>query len=457
MRIHSPQITGSAANTNIVLTTITSSISVLSSSFANTASFVVSSSNDATQNTRLSVIESVTGSFTSTSSFGAYTASNDLVNVTQSSRLSIIESVTGSYVTTSSFDTYTASNDLTNATQSARLSTIESVTGSYATTSSNVFKSSQVITGSLTITNDLTVLGSSSIQYITSSQLNISNNLITVNTLPPSVRFGGFAVIDSGSSPQTSGSLLFDSEKDQWIFVHQNQGIITSSVLLMGPETYDNLGNEAYLGQNKLIKSTGIEHLADSNITDTGTKVSINSNTEVTGSLTSTGGFTGSLVGTSSYAAQALTASFASTASYISGSVAGFPFSGSAIITGSLFVSGSTISGSFVGDGSGITGLAAGGKIHTQSSAASTWTVTHNLGIQYPNVTVYDNSNNVIIPQTITATDANTLTLTFGSTVAGYAVAGIGGIINVQGRTTQQYFTASTTWSFAHNLGDKYV
>jgi hypothetical protein len=162
---------------------------------------------------------------------------------------------------------------------------------------------------------------------------------------------------------------------------------------------------------------------------------------------------------TASYVLNAVSASFALTASYISGSGAGvgFPFSGSAIITGSLFVSGSTISGSFVGDGSGITGLTAGGKIHTQTSAASTWTVSHNLGVQYPNVTVYDNNNNVIIPQTIVATDANTLTLTFGSAVAGYAVAGIGGIINVQGRTTQQYFTASTTWSFAHNLGDKYV
>jgi hypothetical protein len=162
---------------------------------------------------------------------------------------------------------------------------------------------------------------------------------------------------------------------------------------------------------------------------------------------------------TASYVLNAVSASFALTASYISGSGGGvgFPFSGSAIITGSLFVSGSTISGSFVGDGSGITGLTAGGKIHTQTSEASTWTVTHNLGVQYPNVTVYNSSNEIIIPQTITATDANTLTLTFGSAVAGYAVAGIGGIINVQGRTTQQYFTASTTWSFAHNLGDKYV
>ena len=155
----------------------------------------------------------------------------------------------------------------------------------------------------------------------------------------------------------------------------------------------------------------------------------------------------------------ALSSWIALTASYISGSGAGvgFPFSGSAVVTGSLFVSGSTISGSFKGDGSQITGLTAGGKIHTQTSAASTWTVSHNLGVQYPNVTVYNASNEVIIPQTITATDSNTLTLTFGSAVAGYAISGIGGIINVQGRTTQQYFAAATTWSFAHNLGDKYL
>ena len=289
MKIYSPTITGSAANTNIVTTTITSSMSVLSSSFANTASFVVSSSNDTAQNARLSNIESVTGSYALTSSFNAYTASNDLINATQSTRLSTIESVTGSYALTSSFDTYTASNDLTNATQSARLSTIESVTGSYATTSSNSFKSSQTITGSLTITQDLVVQGSSSIQYITSSQLNISNNLITVNTIPPAVRFGGFAVVDSGSSPQNSGSLLFDSTNDQWIFVHQSSVDTTSSVLIMGPQTFNNLGNETYPTTNRILKSVNAEHIGNSNITDTGIKVSINSNTEITGSVSITG------------------------------------------------------------------------------------------------------------------------------------------------------------------------
>jgi hypothetical protein len=156
----------------------------------------------------------------------------------------------------------------------------------YATTGSNTFQANQVITGSLFITQNLVVAGSSSIQYISSSVLDIADNIITVNAFNPAIRFGGLAVIDSGSSPQRSGSLLFDSISDQWIFVHQNQSVVTSSVLLMGPETYDNLGNETYISANRLPKGSGVEHLRDSNITDTGTVVSVNSNTAVTGSFT---------------------------------------------------------------------------------------------------------------------------------------------------------------------------
>jgi hypothetical protein len=156
----------------------------------------------------------------------------------------------------------------------------------FATTGSNTFQANQTITGSLFITQNLVVAGSSSIQYISSSVLDIADNIITVNAFNPGVRFGGLAVIDSGSSPQVSGSLLFDSIKDQWIFVHQNQAVVTSSVVLMGPETYNDLGNESYISANRLPKGSGVEHLRDSNISDTGTVVSVNSNTQVTGSFT---------------------------------------------------------------------------------------------------------------------------------------------------------------------------
>jgi hypothetical protein len=297
----------------------------------------------------------------------------------------------------------------------------------FATTGSNIFVGNQSITGSLTTTEDATIRNA----YI--------------------------GLISAFGSNYTTFSHISRNGTNDYSLLSDNAGITylnakSGSDLRFRVDNIDKvvIDSNGNLGVNKISPNA---------------KLDVDGNATITGSLNVTNGITGSLFGTSSnaitssYALSANTASYALTASYISGSGAGvgFPFSGSAIITGSLYVSSSFISGSFVGDGSGITGLTAGGKIHTQSTAASTWTVTHNLGVQYPNVTVYNASNEIILPQTITATDSNTLVLEFGSAITGYAVTGIGGIINVQGRTTQQYFTAATTWSFAHNLGDKYV
>jgi len=165
---------------------------------------------------------------------------------------------------------------------------------SFASTASfiNTLNQNLTITGSLTLTNNLTVFGTASITTISQSTLNIGTNLITVNTNTPSTRFGGLAVIDSGSSPQLSGSILFDSTNNQWVFVHQNTGVgVTSSVFIQGPQTFNNIGNETNLTTNRLPKSTNAEHIGDSSITDNGVIVSINSNTEITGSLVASGGF----------------------------------------------------------------------------------------------------------------------------------------------------------------------
>ena len=241
------------------------------------------------------LITGTTGYSTFSSSIA--TTTNDLsssVATTTSGLTLSISSLSSSAATTtlglsSSIGSLSSSVATTTLTTKNRVDSIEGKTGSYATTGSNIFQGNQTITGSLYISQDLIVAGSSSIQNISSSVLNIGDNIITVNALNPSVRFGGLAVIDSGSSPQVSGSMLFDSVNNQWLFVHQDQASVTSSVLLMGPETYNNLGGEAYLTLNRIPKGTGIEHLNDSNITDNGTKVSINSNTEVTGTLKVTG------------------------------------------------------------------------------------------------------------------------------------------------------------------------
>jgi hypothetical protein len=143
------------------------------------------------------------------------------------------------------------------------------------------------INGTLNVTS-LTAV-TSSIQYITSSQFNVSTNVIKLNTTTP-LRYGGIEVVDSGSTPFRSGSLLFDSQNNQWIYVHQSTAgaATTSSILIMGPQTFNDIGNEIPIGTNRLTKGSGGdlgEHITSSNITDTGTVVSINSATEITGSL----------------------------------------------------------------------------------------------------------------------------------------------------------------------------
>jgi len=273
---------GSLESGNTSLNSFTSSASSRLNSLETESGSVRTTFNSHTSsaNGRLTSIESITGSVnTRLSSIETTTGSLLSTNTTQNGRLDSLETTSGSILST-------------NTTQNSRLSSIEVKTGSYATTGSNIFQGTQTITGSLYISQDLIVAGSSSIQNISSSIVNIADNIITVNALNPSIRFGGLAVIDSGSSPQVSGSMLFDSVNNQWIFIHQNQSAITSSILIMGPQTFNDVGNESYPTTNRILKSVNAEHLGDSNITDTGTKVSINSNTEVTGTLKITGEIT---------------------------------------------------------------------------------------------------------------------------------------------------------------------
>jgi hypothetical protein len=250
---------------------------------------------------------SATGSFVTNSKTGSFITNSQTSSfVLNASTASFISNSQTSSFTLNSVTASMLSSYVTNANTSSFIK--NSQTSSFATTSSNTFNGTQIISGSLTITQNLTVIGSSSILYVTSSQLNVANNLITVNASIPSVRYGGLAVIDSGSSPQVSGSLLFDSQENQWLFVHQDLAV-TSSILIMGPETYNSLGNETHPTTNRIMKSVNDEHIGDSNITDTGTIVSINSNTQITGSLIATS-FTGSLFGSSSYS---VTASYINT------------------------------------------------------------------------------------------------------------------------------------------------
>jgi hypothetical protein len=205
-------------------------------------------------------------------------------------------------------------------------------------------------------------------------------------------------------------------------------------------------------------------------------------NYNTNGTLTAPGGitapsFTGSLQGTSSYALQANTASFALTASYISGSGGGvgFPFSGSAVITGSFLVSQSFVdftqatyvTGSFTGSLQGTASYASYAEYagnspgttaaFTQSLAATTWSFTHNLNTRNPLLQVYDSTNSQVIPFNIVGDDPTTAIIYFDTPESGFAVASNGGGLTVNGSTARLNQTvAATTWSFNHDLGTRY-
>jgi hypothetical protein len=88
------------------------------------------------------------------------------------------------------------------------------------------------------------------------------------------------------------------------------------------------------------------------------------------------------------------------------------------IVSGSLNVASASlaVSGSLSINGVNIT---ATGGFQQTFTAATTWIATHNLNTLYPVITVYNDSGQVIIPASITATSANVTTVTFNVAAAG--------------------------------------
>ncbi len=110
--------------------------------------------------------------------------------------------------------------------------------------------------------NNIVVYGTSSIQYITSSQVNVGTNIITVNTDTPAVRFGGLAVFDSGSTGLT-GSMLWDSEKNHWVYSNPSGSTYSGGMFISGPRS-SALGSEQGTTACMLLVGQGSDHLTSS-------------------------------------------------------------------------------------------------------------------------------------------------------------------------------------------------
>lgn len=230
----------------------------------------------------------------------------------------------------------------------------------FATTGSNIFVGNQTISGSLvvsgstTILQNLTVLGTASYNTVTASSLLVNDNWITVTTTSSLGRFGGIRVLDYESTGDTA-SFAWDTTADRWVEIAPQHDTYSSSLFIMGPKNTGSLGSEIGLTPNFIPRSEDEHHLINSAISDNGTNIILGRNSIITGSLNITQGVTASLLGTASYAVQALSASYwsgsikhAETSSYsfYAESVGGI-ISGSIVTTGSNnFVGNQTISGS---------------------------------------------------------------------------------------------------------------
>lgn len=62
------------------------------------------------------------------------------------------------------------------------------------------------------------------------------------------------------------------------------------------------------------------------------------------------------------------------------------------------------------------------GYTHQQSAASAIWNINHNANTQYVMVQIYDENNEVVLPDNSVVVDPNNVTITFSDNQAGAAL-----------------------------------
>ena len=152
--------------------------------------------------------------------------------------------------------------------------------------------------------------------------------------------------------------------------------------------------------------------------------------------------------------------------------------SGSDASLNNITVNNAVTASYFVGDGSALTNISAEVTeqvtISDSFTSVTSKTVTHNFGTKNVLVSVYNNSDQLILPATTTTTDINTVDVTFDNATSGRIVVAKGGHLvsgsailentNVISGSAQidsltryeESITGSTTYTINHNLNEDY-
>ena len=256
----------------------------------------------------------------------------------------------------------------------------------------------------------------------------------------------------SGSFTSVSSSIAtrFDSRETDMTLATASIAAITSSIARLDSETETNESNMTLATASIAAITASISRINDSLdetsgiFEQTGSFYRTHNDIQITGSLSVSGLITGSFSGlevgqkykhVQTAASSTWTVSHGFDYQYVNIDV--YNGSDELVIPASVVATDSnTITISFNTPLSGVAIVSTGGQavdelgknvIFEQTTAATNWRVTHSIGEQYPAVTVYDDSDNVIIPERISAVNASHMDIIFADAVSGNANISVGG------------------------------
>jgi hypothetical protein len=402
----------------------------------------------------------ISGSVTSTGSLGYLNvdgqavikgmANSNLVNVSSSisTRVSNLKTDSGSFSTRITAATSSISALKTDSGSFSTRITRNEASASALTTDSGSFSTrvSNLKTDSGSFSTRITA-ATSSISALKTDSGSFSTR-ITTNTLSGSILAGTGNIQGLGTTNNVQFNHITAS------------GNISASGTIYADNFQSVGGDSEGISFADDLNITG--HItASKNIKSAGDIISTKANGVISGSVTSTGSFGYLMVGGTEFSATDIaddTSWSDGTATLISGSVTSTgsfgrievgTFSNKSSVAGSSFTG--SFSGSFIGQIGART-------LHEQSTPATTWSISHGLGTQYVNVTVYDSDDVMVIPTSVTATDASNMSITFSSPVAGTAMLGLGGGTSRNGRTyVHGQSTEAVNWRVTHSLGEQYT
>ena len=439
--------TASSADSLLVRQSITASNALIIGTLtAQTivAQVITSSTDFVTGSTKFGTLLTNTHQFTGSVTVTGSLSLNDSPVITSATLIPFSSSVSTRLVTLENasssfaFDSGSNSNRLTRLETTASVLTTASasfaiVSSSFATTSASL----STRTTNLESTASILTTASASFAIVSSSYASASGSLSTRVTSLETAS-GSFStrvtILENASASfaQQSGSNS----------IRLTNLETTASVLTTASASFS-IVSSSFSSTSQSV-STRL-NIIETSYATTGSNT-FNGNQTINGRLNVTSGITGSLFGTSSwsqnavtssYALQAISASFATTSSYsLTASVAlNVPATASYALQ--------ALSASYAVTASYAIAILDQGYNFTQAIAAATWSINHNLNSFTPLVDVYNTTYNIIIPASIASIDANNTQVTFATATAGYAILSKGSGLVSNATSASQATSAS--------------